>query len=111
MMKMRMEKHMAMKAVYISAVINLGMVLLGFSGGINGNKTFLTRISDLIAAPPGVIINVIVSQKQHTASGFALSAVESIVISFLFYTLIAWALLMLVYGIRQSLRKQDQLDI
>jgi hypothetical protein len=108
MMKMRMEKHVAMKAMSISAVINLGMILLGFSGGINGNRTFLTRISDLIAVPPGVIINAIVSQKQHTVSGFFLSAVESLAISFLFYTLIALALLMLVYSIRRSLRNQDQ---
>jgi hypothetical protein len=85
------------KALVASGVLNALMIMAGLSGGAQGRSTFLTRLSDVVAAPPGTIITHCCAPLEHTARAFIWSMVEATGISILFYGLIAWLILELVY--------------
>jgi hypothetical protein len=84
------------KALVGSVVLNVLMIAAGLSGGANGRSTLLTRLSDVLAAPPGIIITHCCAPRQHSGGAFLLSIVEATGISVLFYGLVAWLILELV---------------
>jgi hypothetical protein len=47
-------------------------------------------ISNELAAPPGALIKRMFEPREHSIKAFELAAVESIMLSFVFYTIIAW---------------------
>jgi len=72
------------------------MIASGLLGGAQGRSTLLTRLSDVLSAPPGIIITHCCAPRQHSAGAFFLSFVEATGISILFYGLVAWLILELV---------------
>ena len=90
------------KALLASGVLNALMIVAGLSGGAQGRSTLLTRLSDAVAAPPGIIITHCCAPHEHTARAFLLSVVEATGVSVLFYGLIAWLILELVYWKRKA---------
>lgn len=85
------------RAFVISAAVNVLMIVTG----VGGRSTFLTRFSDILAAPPGVIILRCCGPREHTGGAFLTSIAASIVISVLFYAVVAWAILELVYWVKR----------
>jgi hypothetical protein len=93
--------RLLLKALVISLFLNLGIILAGLSAGVEGGTNFLTKLSDMVAAPPGLIISRCCSPKEHTAHAFDTSMFASIAISVLFYALICWAILALIDRYKQ----------
>jgi hypothetical protein len=92
-MKIWLKSGLVLKAVAFSSLLNLCLVLTAFCGVSGGSCSTVVRIADAIAAPPGVIAQLVLSPKQHTAHAFAVAAAESLVWSFVFYALVAWVAL------------------
>lgn len=90
------------RALVASVVLNALMIVAGLSGGAQGRTTLWTRLSDVVAAPPGIIIAHCCGPHEHTAGAFVLSMVEATGISILFYGFIAWIILELVYWKRRG---------
>jgi len=72
------------------------MIASGLLGGAQGRSTLLARLSDVLSAPPGIIITLCCAPRQHSAGALFLSFVEATGISILFYGLVAWLILELV---------------
>ena len=90
------------KALIISLLLNLGMILAGLTAGVKGESNFLTELSDIIAAPPGLIISRCCTPREHSAHTFFAAILVSTAISILFYALISWAILALVHRYKQA---------
>ncbi|MGA7631204.1 MAG: hypothetical protein WCB11_10575 [Terriglobales bacterium] len=88
------------KVLVVSVVLNVLMIAAGLSGGAQGRSTLLTRLSDVVAAPPGMIIKHCCAPRQHTSGAFFLSVLAATGISILFYSLAAWLILELVFAAR-----------
>lgn len=80
------------RAIFLSAILNLCLVLSGFAGVEKSRSPILLRATNAIAAPPGVIARALFAPKQHTVQAFALAAAESLVCSFVLYALFFWTL-------------------
>jgi hypothetical protein len=91
---MRKVSHVrfVFRAIAISALLNLCLVLSEFAGLQREKYGLFLHTTDAIAAPPGVIARVLFAPKQHTVHAFALAAAESLVCSFVFYALLIWML-------------------
>jgi len=85
------------QAFVASVLLNVLTIVAGLAGGAQGRSTLLTRLSDIIAAPPGIIITHCCAPHQHTGGAFFLSILEATGISILFYGLAAWFILELIY--------------
>ena len=98
------HRHLFAKSFVASVVLNALMIAAGISGGAQGRSTLLTRFSDAVAAPPGIVVTRCCAPNQHNARAFFLSVVEVTGISILFYGLIAWLVLeLLCWGKRVRL--------
>jgi hypothetical protein len=91
------------KALVASVVINVLMIATGPSGGTQGRSNLLTRLSDVLAAPPGLIINRCFAPSGHTGGAFLLGILEVTTISILFYSVVAWVVLELGYWLKKGL--------
>jgi hypothetical protein len=89
--------RLCIRALVISVVVNVLMIGAGVTGGVQEKSTRFARLSDIMAAPPGVIISRCCGPQQHTAGAFFVSIAEATVISILFYGVMALAVLEIVY--------------
>jgi len=76
------------------------MILLGIIRPSHVVSSFLARISDVLAAPPGVFINQIVHSTGHKVRALLLAIGESIIVSQLFYFICVWVVLFFVDAVR-----------
>jgi hypothetical protein len=95
-MKTLIKSGLVLKAIAFSALLNLCLVFSAFASIPNESHNLFVKIADAIAAPPGVISELAFTPKQHTVHAFVLAAAESLVCSFVFYALVAWAVLELL---------------
>jgi hypothetical protein len=93
----RFQNRRIKNAISISVLINLCMLLAAF---FPGRHHVLTQFSDIIAAPPGVIINLVFAPNQHSPGAFMFAAAESLALSVLFYAVVAWVILKVASFIR-----------
>lgn len=107
-MTTRAKSGLVLKAVAFSALLNLCLVLSEFAAvPKGGDRSLFVRIADAIAAPPGLISQIAFAPKQHTVHAFVLAAAESLICSFVFYALVAWAVLELL-RLWKMRRNQEQ---
>jgi hypothetical protein len=93
---------MITQAFVASVLLNVVTIAAGLSGGAQGRSTLLTRLSDFVAAPPGIIITHCCTPDQHTGKAFFSSVLEATGISILFYGLAAWLILEAVYWSKRT---------
>jgi|SRR5215469_12261932 len=92
------------KALVASVVLNVLMIAAGISGGAQGRSTLLTRLSHVLAAPPGLIIDRCCAPSGLFEGGSLLLAIlEVTTISILFYCVVAWVVLGLVHWLKKAL--------
>ena len=97
-MTTRDKSGLVLKAVAFSALLNLFLVLSEFAAAPKGgDRSLFVQIADAIAAPPGLVAKMAFAPKQHTVNAFVVSAAESLICSFVFYVLLAWAVLKLLH--------------
>jgi hypothetical protein len=85
MLSKNVHLRLLSKALIISLLLNLGMILAGLTAGVKGESNFLTELSDIIAAPPGLIISRCCAPREHSAHAFFAAILVSTAISILFY--------------------------
>ncbi len=86
----------ASRGLTVSVGINLAMIVAGLVSGFGDRNSLLARFSNLIAAPPGLLIIRCCQPRQHTVQSFVASVAASIAISTAFYAIAAWVLLELL---------------
>jgi hypothetical protein len=87
------QRHLAVKAVLISLALNAGMVVAALLGSLFGERSLLTRVSDLVAAPPGLIAERAFQPRDHSAGALIVSMSASLTFSIVFYAVIVLAIL------------------
>jgi hypothetical protein len=100
------RKRHVVHAVAASLFINIVMIILPIAGVGPRTSLIFIKISDAIAAPPGIFVNIF-APKEHSVSAFALAASESLVISILFYFAILWLILECVAQITSHYNMND----
>jgi ABC-type dipeptide/oligopeptide/nickel transport system permease subunit len=50
------HRRLFVKALVASVALNVLMIAAGISGGAEGRTTLLTRLSDVVASLPGIIV-------------------------------------------------------
>lgn len=91
-MKKAIHTRLIVYAFALSAFINLCLVLSEFAGLERDKYPWFIRVTNAIAAPPGVFAKALLEPRQHTVHAFALAASESMLFSFIFYAFILWLL-------------------
>jgi hypothetical protein len=81
------------KAIVISVNLNALMILLGTIGNVVKGLSILAKISNLIAAPIGFLLGWLIHPTGHSLAGIVIAALEGMIASFAFYTLVAWIVL------------------
>jgi len=89
------QHRLLLKATVFSLVLNLGLVLSAIVPS-------LARVADIVAAPPGIIIKLLISPPAHSPSAFIVAAAESLACSIVFYLLIAWVVLKVAQVIKRQ---------
>lgn len=87
------QRRLFLKALLVSLLVNGLMVLMSFFAGAPGIGSFMVRVADTIAGPPGMIAKWAFRPREHSVGAFVAAAGESLVFSILFYA--AAALLIL----------------
>jgi hypothetical protein len=99
--------RLALKALAASVVVNGVMMVMSVLGGSRGSGSLALRISDTIAAPPGAIAQRIFAPKEHSVGAFVAAATESLVLSIVFYLIVAWVILEAV-SVYQRVAREGQ---
>jgi hypothetical protein len=64
-------------SIAISGLVNAFLLSSAFAGGAGDKKPLYVRLADLIAAPPGYIVNQVFAPKEHATGAFeAVTKVE-----------------------------------
>ncbi|MGA2169605.1 MAG: hypothetical protein ABSG62_15460 [Terracidiphilus sp.] len=106
MKKINVGKRQFVQAVVASLFINIVMIILPIAAVGPRTSLIFVKISDAIAAPPGIFVNIF-APKEHSAIAFMLAASESFVFSILFYTAILWLILECVSQIAIHFNKNE----
>lgn len=77
-----------LKGVGISIAVNGLLVVSAFTPA----SSLFTKVANAIAAAPGLIALRMFSPGQHTTLAFIGSAIASLLLSLVFYALLAWAM-------------------
>jgi hypothetical protein len=96
------------KAISISIAINGLMILLGTIGGLVKPLSGLGKFSDWVAAPPGFLIGWLIRPTVHSATSFAIAGFEGLLVSIVFYTILAWIVLRFLTNRRSSRSDSNQ---
>ena len=90
------------KAISISVAINGFMIVLGTIGGLVKPLSGLAKFSDWLAAPPGFLIGWLIRPKAGSPAAFAIAGIEGLLVSIVFYTILAWIVLWFLTYRRRS---------
>lgn len=86
-MTANLQGRLVRQALMISIALNGVVVLISLFGGSPERGSWVVRVADAIAAPPGVIAKWAFQPKEHAVWAFIAAAAESLVCSVVFYAL------------------------
>jgi hypothetical protein len=94
------QQRLVLAALIASIALNGAMILMSVLAGVPGVGAFPLRISDAIAAPPGLIVKWVFQPHEHSVGAFVVAAVESLIFSVFFYVIAALLVLEAVGWLR-----------
>lgn len=95
-MSMRLRAGLLVKAIGISICLNSVMIVAGVIGDSVKALSWVGWISNAIAAPPGLIIRLVIHLGGHSVSAYIMEAIGAVVCSIAFYAILAWVILLFV---------------
>lgn len=95
------------RAIFLSASINCLMALTGTISNMARSLNWLGWIARGIATPPGLVLRLVIRPTGQSVVSFAVAAVEGLIGSFVFYTLVAWGALWLYARLRNPKAPQE----
>src|SRR5271170_6884189 len=101
-MKSTSSRQPIRKAFALSMCLNGLMVALGTLARFAKPLSVLTVVSDAIAAPPAFLFGWIVRPKTNQIAAYIFAAFAGLILSILFYALVAWIILRLIAYLRAS---------
>jgi hypothetical protein len=81
------------RSFILSIMIVCILMLTALLGKAFKPLSFLTWVADAIAWPPGLITNLVVHTNANSVASFAISAAVGLMITIVFYTVVAWIFL------------------
>jgi hypothetical protein len=94
---MSAQRRLMATASIISVVINVALVSMSFIGSSLGSGSWISRVADAIAAPPGVIAERAFEPRDHSTGALVAAAAESLACSIAFYGIVALVVLEAVH--------------
>jgi hypothetical protein len=104
-MKTNFRKSLLFKALLISMSVNALMIFVGTVGDLVKPLSWLTKLSGMIAAPPGFLIRLLIQPNLHSLATIVAAMIEGLFGSIIFYTVAAWIVLRLL-----ALRRAPEID-
>src|ERR1700722_15703199 len=107
-MRTSVRKSLLFKAVIVSINLNALMILLGMIGNFVKSLSVLGAVSKVIAAPPGVLMRLLLHPRANSPVAIVAVMFGGLVVSIIFYPVIAWIVLRLM-AYRRSSKTEDSL--